>query len=95
MNPEISVARFNALAEIDKLAKYFRIAILAGIAVEVALLSGLLLLMDFQNHTHWLLLIGFVGSYSIVIMAIVALGAHVSRVGQRILRALESTGGGR
>jgi hypothetical protein len=51
--------------------------------------------MDRQNTTHWLLLIGFVGSYSIVIMAIVALGAHVSRVGQRILRALESADRGR
>lgn len=45
--------------------------------------------MDFHNHTHWMLLIGYVGSYSIVIMAIVALGVHVSRVGQRIVKALE------
>lgn len=88
MNPEISLARSNALHDIDRMAKYFRIAIFGGCAVEAALLAGLLLLMDFRNHTHWLLFIGFVGSYSIVILAIVALGAHVSRVGQRILRAL-------
>lgn len=92
MQPEISVARLNALDEIDKHARYFRIAILGGLIFEMALLTGLLLLMDRQNTTHWLLLIGFVGSYSIVIMAIVALGAHVGRVGQRILRALESVG---
>jgi hypothetical protein len=35
------------------------------------------------------MIIGFVGSYSIAVLAIVALAAHVSRIGQRILRAIE------
>jgi hypothetical protein len=48
----------------------------------------LFLLSDFKQRTHVLLIIGFVGSYSVVLMGLVALGAHVSRVGQRILRAV-------
>jgi hypothetical protein len=78
-----------ALARIDRFAAYFKLAILVGCTIEAALLGGLVWLMDFRNPTHWMLLIGCVGSYSIVIMAIVALGAHVSLVGQRILKALE------
>ena len=89
MPNETGRARSNAMAEIDKFARYFRLAILGGCIIEAALLSTLLWIMDFKNPTHWMLLIGFVGSYSIVIMAIVALGAHVSRVGQRILKAWE------
>ena len=41
------------------------------------------------DPTHLMLLIGYVGSYSIVLTALVALGVHVSRVGQRIVKALE------
>jgi len=89
-DPTTIQARNLALAEIDKLERNFKLAIVGGCLIEVALLYGLFALMDFHNHTHLLLAIGFVGSYSIVVMAIVALGAHVSRVGQRLVRALEA-----
>ncbi len=92
MDESNSRARSNALAEIDRLARYFQLSLFAGFVIEAALLCGLLLMMDFKNPTHRIMVVGYVGSYSIVIMAIVALGAHVSRVGQRILRALEATG---
>jgi hypothetical protein len=62
---------------------------------EVAVLAALLFATDVSNRTHLLLLVGFVGSYSIVVLAIVALGAHVSRIGQRVLRALDLANGPR
>ena len=58
---------------------------------EAVMLAALLYAVDRHDRTHLLLLIGFVGSYSIVILAIVALGAHVSRIGQRILKAVALT----
>jgi hypothetical protein len=90
---QIDQARIDALEAIDRAEKNFRYALVGGIAVEVALLTGLFLLSDFKQRTHVLLIIGFVGSYSVVLMGIVALGAHVSRVGQRILRAIHETAG--
>jgi hypothetical protein len=35
-----------------------------------------------------MMLIGFVGGYSICVLAIAALGAHVSQMTQRVLRAI-------
>jgi hypothetical protein len=88
---QIDQARIDALEAIDRAEKNFRYALFGGVAVEVALLTGLFLLSDFHQRTHVLLIIGFVGSYSVVLMGLVALGAHVSRVGQRILRAVHET----
>jgi hypothetical protein len=85
---QIDKARIDALEAIDRAEKNFRYALFGGMAVEAALLAGLFLLSDFKQRTHVLLIIGFVGSYSVVLMGLVALGAHVSRVGQRILRAV-------
>ncbi len=90
---ETNRARTQALHDIDKFAKYFKLAIVGGCAIEVVLLSSLLWLMDFHNPTHLMLVIGFVGSYSIVVMALVALGVHVSRVAQGIVKALEVASG--
>jgi hypothetical protein len=85
---QIDKARIGALEAIDRAERNFRRAIFAGCAVEAAVLTGLLLLADLKQPTHVLLILGFVGSYSVVLMGLVVLGAHVSRVGQRILRAL-------
>ena len=67
---------------------YMRAFLLAA-AAEVMVLAALLWAAETTTRTHLLLLIGFVGSYSIVVLAIVALGSHVSRIGQQILRAID------
>ncbi|MBD0372071.1 MAG: hypothetical protein ICV60_14615 [Pyrinomonadaceae bacterium] len=42
-----------------------------------------------SNRLHLLLLIATAGSYSIVVIGLIALGAHVNRGVLRILKALE------
>jgi hypothetical protein len=94
MNAEaVSNGRARALHDVERAERLYKAAFFGAVAVEAVLLVSLLLLLDFQNATHKLLAIGFVGSYSIVVLAIVALGAHVSRLAQRILRAIELTKG--
>jgi len=88
---QIDRARIDALEAIDRAEKNFRYALIGGMAVEVALLAGLFLLADLKQRMHVLLIIGFVGSYSVVLMGLLALGAHVSRIGQRIIRAIHET----
>jgi len=48
---------------------------------------------DFSNKTHMLLLIGLTMSYTIVILGLVALGAHVNRSTLRILQAIDAARG--
>lgn len=88
-------ARLGALAAIERSEKLYRLAFAGACAVEALLLGGLLFVADLSDRSHVLLLIGFVGSYSISALAIAALGAHVSQLAQRVLRAIEAqaTGG--
>jgi hypothetical protein len=78
----------RVMLEIERTEQRYKLAFFAAVLLEGALLAGLLLLTNLKDRTQALLLLGFVGSYSIIVLALLALGAHVTRVGQRILRAL-------
>ena len=87
-----SDAQARAMQEIERTERQYKMAFFAAVGIEAALLGALLLLTNIEDRTQLLLLVGFVGSYTIVVLALVALGVHVSRVGQRIVRAIaEST----
>jgi hypothetical protein len=87
-----SDAHARVMHEIERTERHYKMAFFAAVAFEAALLGALLLLTNVQDRTQLLLLAGFVGSYTIIVLALVALGVHVSRVGQRIVRAIaEST----
>lgn len=92
MSSQTDSARLNALAQIERTEKGYKMAFFGAVLVEAALLTALLLLANLRDRMQVLLLVGFVGSYSIIVLAIVALGTHVSRVGLRIIRAFESSG---
>lgn len=48
-----------------------------------------LLLADLSNRTHLLLLISTVSCYGIVVLGLVAMGAHINRGVMRVLKAVE------
>ena len=81
--------RSQALERIDRSERNFKIAFYAGAMVEGLFLVAYLLLMELGNRTHVLLLIASVGVYSIVVLGLVALGAHFNRAILRVLQAIE------
>ena len=81
--------RSEVLARINRSERNFKLAFLAGVAVEALFLVAFFLAADFSNRVHLLLLIATVGSYSIVLLGLVALGAHLNRGVLRILKAIE------
>jgi hypothetical protein len=89
MPEAVDRARRQALASIERTEQWYKFAFFGACLAEVLLLAVLLLVANLRDPTHLLLLAGFVGGYSIVVLAIVALGIHVSRMTQRILRALD------
>ncbi|HEY6137901.1 MAG TPA: hypothetical protein VI670_09080 [Thermoanaerobaculia bacterium] len=84
--------RAGVLARVDRAQRNFRLAFIAGACIELAFLGGFLLLADMHNRLHVLLLISTVATYSIVILGLFALGAHVTRAVLRVLQALEERG---
>jgi hypothetical protein len=81
--------RARVLAGIERSERNFKLVFLIAAAWEVLFLLAFILAADFSNRLHLLLLIATVGSYSMVVIGLVALGAHVNRGVLRILKAIE------
>lgn len=77
------------LDRMDRQARLSRIALFGAVAVEGLLLILVLLLTDWSDSGQRLLVIIGVLGYSIIGLGLAALAAHVSRVGARIVAALD------
>ena len=93
MAQNLDTVRAAALARIDRSDRNFKIAFFAAAVIESAFIVSFLLLADFSNRMHMLLLISTVSCYSIVGFGLIALGAHMNRGIARVLKALELTHG--
>ena len=85
----LDAVRGEALARIARGERNFKLAFFAAVAFEAVFLALFLLAADFSNRTHVLLLVATVGGYTVVVLGLVALGAHVSRGVARVLKAVE------
>ncbi len=85
----LDTVRAAALARIDRSERNFKLAFIGAGIVECAFVVGFLLLADLSNRVHLLLLISTVSCYSIVVLGLFALGAHINRGIARVLKAVE------
>ena len=88
-NINLDTVRAAALARIDRSERNFKLAFIGAAIVESLFVLTFLLLADFSNRLHVLLLISTVSGYTIVVLGLVALGAHVNRGIARVLKAVE------
>ena len=79
----------GVLAQMERDAQRVRMAIIAAALLEGLLMVAALLKMDWKNDTQLLMFIFSVLGYSIVVLGLAALGAHMSRVGARVVAALD------
>lgn len=86
---DLDNVRAAAMARIDRSERNFKLAFFAAAVIESAFIVSFLVLADFSNRLHLLLLISTVSCYSIVVLGLVALGAHVNRGIARVLKGLE------
>ena len=88
-NVNLDSVRAAALARIDRSERNFKVAFFGAAFVETAFIVSFLFLADLSNRVHLLLLISTVSCYSIVVLGLFALGAHVNRGIARVLKAVE------
>jgi len=88
-NVNLDSVRAAALKRIDQSERNFKLAFYGAGLVEIAFVVSFLLLADLSNRLHLLLLISTVSCYSIVVLGLFALGAHINRGIARLLKALE------
>jgi hypothetical protein len=85
----LNAVRGKALDRIDRSRRNYRLALATAALLETLFVVGFLLLADLHNRTHLLLLISTMATYMILVAALFALGAHVSRNTQTVLKAVE------
>jgi hypothetical protein len=88
-NVNLDSVRAAALARVERSERNFKLAFIGAAIVESLFIVTFLLLADFSNRVHVLLLISTVSCYTIVVLGLVALGAHVNRGIARVLKAVE------
>jgi len=81
--------RSEALNRMERSERNFKIAFYSAVVIEGLFLVAFLLKANLKDPLHSLLLLSTVASYTIIIFGLLALGAHVSRNTQTVLRAIE------
>jgi ABC-type uncharacterized transport system permease subunit len=87
--PEHASAVPGVLAQMDRHAQRIRVAVIGAAMVEGLLLVVALVKIDWRNDTQILLFVFSVLGYTIIALGLAALGAHVSRVGARVVAAMD------
>jgi Kef-type K+ transport system membrane component KefB len=85
----IDAIRSATLDQIARARRNQKLALCGAAIFEAWFLLALLLAMEFDNKLHLLIMISTVGSYTIVVLGLIVLGAYVNRVMLRNLRAME------
>lgn len=88
-NVNLDSVRAAALARIDRSERNFKLAFIGAFITETVFLGTFLLLADLSNKVHVLLLISTVSCYTIVVLGLIALGAHINHGIARVLKAVE------
>ncbi len=90
IHPERSSAPVRAaLDEADRRERTSRRVLYAAAAVEVVLLAAALLVMDFGDSTHVLVLVLAVLTYSTLALGMVAMASRASAENARLLHAIQ------
>ena len=86
---KLAEIRADALTRIARSERWFKAAFFGGAIFELAFLAALLLTADLTSRLDRLVVIGVVGSYSLVLLGLVAVAAYVNRSVLRVLQAIE------
>jgi len=87
----LDAIRSKALDEMDRAQRSFKAALFSAALFEAFFLVAVLLVADFRNNLHLLILFGVGLIYMPIVLGLIALGAWVNRCTLRILTRLDNT----
>ena len=88
--PTVDDIREGVLRRMERQTNTIRMVVLAAAGVEALLLGLALRVVDLKDPAHVLILVTSVLGYTIVVLGLAALGAHVSRAANRVVAVLET-----
>lgn len=88
----LNYVRGAALDRIEKSERHMKWALFGAAIFECLFLVTMLWAMERGNRTHLLLLVATIGSYTVIALGLIVLGAYVNRCTARVLKAIELVG---
>jgi len=79
----------SVLEQMDRHTQRVRLTVLVAAMMEGLLMVVALLRVDWKNDTQVLMFVFAILGYTIIALGLAALGAHVSKVGARVVAALD------
>ena len=92
MSDKIDEIRADTLERIERNERNYKYVFVGAALIEASFFAAFLLLADFSDRVHVLLLITTITVYTILAFGLIALGLHVNRNTLRVLNALETIG---
>jgi len=89
MTKNLDNIRQTTLRRIEQTERNYKLMFVGVALIEMVFLAAFLLLADFSNRVHLLLLISSISVYTIVGFGLIALGLHVNQNALRIINAIE------
>jgi hypothetical protein len=86
---DLDAMRDSVLDRLERHTRNVRLALFGAATLEALLIGIAIVKLDFSNRFEVVVFVLFVLTYSIVGLGLMALGAHMSRIGDRVLAALE------
>lgn len=86
----LDAVRESVLTRMERADRLTRMSVIAGAVVELALFAVAIYMVDWHSRVERLLFLFSVLSYTIIVMAIVALAGHVTRSVGRVLAAMDA-----
>jgi predicted PurR-regulated permease PerM len=81
-------ARADALKRIEQAERNYTVGIILVVIFEAVFGMAFLLLMDFRDRLHWLLLLAAVLVYGVVLLSVVNVGKYITSATHTILQAI-------
>lgn len=92
MNKNLDDIRQTMLRRIEQNEINYKLMFVGAAVIEAIFLAAFLLLADFSDRLHLLVLISSMTVYTILGFGLIALGLHVNRNVLRIINAIELIG---
>jgi hypothetical protein len=89
MSVNLDEVRGSVIDRVARSERNFKLALSGAGLFEALFLLAFILAADFRVRLHLLLFLSAVGSYTLVLLGMVALGVYVNRGNLRVLKALE------
>ena len=90
MKNNLDNIRETTLKRIEQNERNYKLMFVGAALIEVIFFAAFLLLADFSDRLHLLLLVSSITVYTILGFGLIALGLHVNRNALRIINAIES-----